>query len=124
MKEKQDFDSTNTGNSLKVILRLGESLKILKPTSGSTGRPVSVPTLKLCVHNIHISLHLDHQSILHPVDLQSPQESIPLGLRQTNPQVDCKSRDPALHQAAGQAPLSGGPVQVSQTSWKELPHLP
>ena len=69
-------------------------------------------------------LHLDHWSILHPVNLQSSQESIPLSLRQTNPQVDGKSRDLALHQASEQAPLPGGPVQVSQTSWKELSHLP
>src|SRR6202000_3349323 len=95
-----------------------------KPTSGSTGRPVSVPTFELCVHDLHVSLHLHHRAILHPVDLQSSHKGISLDLRQTNPQVDHKSRDPALHQASGQAPLPGGPVQVSQTSWKELPNLP
>src|SRR6202000_1694540 len=101
-----------------------ESLKIPKPTSGSTSRPVSIPTLKLCVHHLHISLHLDHRSLLHLVNAQSSQESIPFLFREANPQVDRKPRLQALNQAAGQAPLPGGPVQVSQTSWKKLPHLP
>src|SRR6202000_2233052 len=98
-----------------------ESLKIPEPTIGSNGRPVSVPTLELCIHNLHISLHLDHRTTFHPVNPQSSQEGISLSLRQTNPQVDCKSRDPVLHQASRQAPLPGGPVQVSQLSWTD-PH--
>ena len=101
-----------------------ESLKILKPTIGSNGRPVLVPTLELSIHNLHVPLHLNHRTILHPVYAQSSQEGISPNLRQTNPQVDHKSRDPALHQATRQAPLPGGPVQITQLSQKELPHLP
>ena len=58
-----------------------ESLKIPKPTIGSNGRPVSVPTLELCIHYLHIPFHLNHGTILHSVDLQSSQKGISLDLR-------------------------------------------
>ena len=44
---------------------------------------------------------LCHDSLLHPVDPQSPQEGISLLFRETNPQVDHKPRHQALHQVAG-----------------------
>src|ERR1700743_3097416 len=122
MKEKQDSIQPIQEQS-KYNFTTQESLKIPKPTIGSNGRPVLVPTLELCIHYLHIPFHLDHRLVLHPIDPQSSQEGVSLGLRQTNPQVDRKSRDPALHQASGQAPLPGGPVQGSQKSWKELPHV-
>src|SRR6202000_95434 len=105
---------------LKIMLRLEEPLRIPKPTSGSTSRPVLISTLEFCVDHLHISDHLNHRSLLHPIHSHSSQEGIPLLFRETNRQVDRKSRDQALNQAARQAPLPGGPVQP----WKIPPHLP
>src|ERR1700743_1123758 len=87
-------------NSLKIILRLEEPLRILKPTSGSTSRPVLISTLKFHINHLHISDHLDHRSLLHPINYHSSQEGVPFLFREANHQVYRKSRDQALNQAA------------------------
>ena len=77
-----------------------ESLKTLEPTIGFNGRPVISPTLKLCIHYLHIALHLDYRMILHLIHSQSSHEHFPFLLSQADPQVDHKSRDQALHQVS------------------------
>src|ERR1700743_1268436 len=83
-KEEARFRFHQYRNSLKIILRLEEPLRILKPTSGSTSRPVLISTLEFRIHHLHISVHLDHRSFLHSINSHSSQEGIPLLFRETN----------------------------------------
>ena len=66
-----------------------------------------ISTLKLSIHNLQVTLYLNHRVILHLILFKISQEGLSFCLSQADPQVDCKSIGQALHQASRQGPCQG-----------------